>query len=81
MLSVEYLAPPANQAAAFGALAALSAVLSVLCCVQPEAVIDVALPKVRQGHAHCLSVFALYTSPPWRPQSRATPQSPFAGPH
>ncbi|PNH05659.1 hypothetical protein TSOC_008065 [Tetrabaena socialis] len=42
---VEFLTDPAHQASAFGTLAATSAILSVLCCVEPEAILDLALPK------------------------------------
>lgn len=43
----EYLADSKHQAAAFTVLAAMSAVLSVLCTVEPEAVLEAAIPGVR----------------------------------
>eukprot|EP00198_Chlamydomonas_reinhardtii_P008519 XP_001697856.1 hypothetical protein CHLREDRAFT_205942 [Chlamydomonas reinhardtii] len=41
---MEYLADSKHQAAAFTVLAAMSAVLSVLCTVEPEAVLEAAIP-------------------------------------
>ncbi|KAG2441815.1 hypothetical protein HXX76_003424 [Chlamydomonas incerta] len=41
---LEYLADAKHQATAFTVLAAMSAVLSVLCIVEPEAVLDAAIP-------------------------------------
>ncbi|KAG2451738.1 hypothetical protein HYH02_003518 [Chlamydomonas schloesseri] len=41
---LEYLTDSKHQATAFGVLAGLSAVLSVLCIVEPEAVLDAAIP-------------------------------------
>ncbi|KXZ52508.1 hypothetical protein GPECTOR_9g552 [Gonium pectorale] len=42
---VELLSQPAIQSAAFTALSSLSAVLAVLCCIEPEAVLELALPQ------------------------------------
>lgn len=41
---VELMASPQRQAMAFGVLSGVSAVLGVLCCVEPESVIGIALP-------------------------------------
>ncbi len=45
-MRAELMASPQRQAMAFGVLSGISAVLGVLCCVEPESVIGIALPDV-----------------------------------
>lgn len=57
-MRAELMASPQRQAMAFGVLSGVSAVLGVLCCVEPESVIGIALPDVsalgRAGYERAL---------------------------